>query len=44
MGGKSTVIVDEKANIKVDSERICFGKLTNDGQTCVATDYILVHE
>ncbi|MEC6972521.1 aldehyde dehydrogenase [Staphylococcus aureus] len=44
MGGKSPVIVDETANIKVASERICFGKFTNTGQTCVAPDYILVHE
>ncbi|HCY6160672.1 TPA: aldehyde dehydrogenase [Staphylococcus aureus] len=44
MGGKSPVIVDETANIKVASERICFGKFTNAGQTCVASDYILVHE
>ncbi|HHW5501628.1 TPA: aldehyde dehydrogenase [Staphylococcus aureus] len=44
MGGKSPVIVDETANIKVASERMCFGKFTNAGQTCVAPDYILVHE
>ncbi|CYB92507.1 Aldehyde dehydrogenase [Staphylococcus aureus] len=44
MGGKSPVIVDETANIKVASERICFGKFTNAGQTCIAPDYILVHE
>ncbi|HDJ3361301.1 TPA: aldehyde dehydrogenase [Staphylococcus aureus] len=44
MGGRSPVIVDETANIKVASERICFGKFTNAGQTCVAPDYILVHE
>ncbi|HFU9314501.1 TPA: aldehyde dehydrogenase [Staphylococcus aureus] len=44
MGGKSPVIVDETANIKVASERICFGKFSNAGQTCVAPDYILVHE
>lgn len=44
LGGKSPVIVDETANIKVASERICFGKFTNAGQTCVAPDYILVHE
>ncbi|HDV5885004.1 TPA: aldehyde dehydrogenase [Staphylococcus aureus] len=44
MGGKSPVIVDETANIKVASERICFGKFTNAGQTCVAPNYILVHE
>ncbi|HGZ9863349.1 TPA: aldehyde dehydrogenase [Staphylococcus aureus] len=44
LGGKSPVIIDETANIKVASERICFGKFTNAGQTCVAPDYILVHE
>lgn len=42
LGGKSPVIVDETANIKVASERICFGKFVNAGQTCIAPDYILV--
>ncbi|MDI9231420.1 aldehyde dehydrogenase [Staphylococcus caprae] len=42
LGGKSPVIVDETANIKVASERISFGKFTNAGQTCVAPDYILI--
>ena len=42
LGGKSPVIVDDTANIKVTSERISFGKFTNAGQTCVAPDYILV--
>ena len=40
LGGKSPVIVDDTANIKVASERISFGKFTNAGQTCVAPDYI----
>ncbi|PTE72410.1 aldehyde dehydrogenase [Staphylococcus epidermidis] len=42
LGGKSPVIVDDTANIKVASERISFGKFTNAGQTCVAPAYILV--
>ncbi|MBM6009913.1 aldehyde dehydrogenase, partial [Staphylococcus epidermidis] len=42
LGGKSPVIVDDTANIKVASERISFGKFTNAGQTCVAPDYKLV--
>ncbi|MDU6257577.1 MAG: aldehyde dehydrogenase [Staphylococcus epidermidis] len=42
LGGKSPVIVDDTANIKVASARISFGKFTNAGQTCVAPDYILV--
>ena len=42
LGGKSPVIVDDTANIKVASERISFGKFTNAGQTCGATDNILL--
>lgn len=44
LGGKSPVIVDKTANIKVASERIVWGKLMNAGQTCVAPDYIYVDE
>ncbi|MCE5090980.1 aldehyde dehydrogenase [Staphylococcus devriesei] len=44
LGGKSPVIVDDTANIKVSSDRISFGKFTNAGQTCVAPDYILVNK
>lgn len=44
LGGKSPVIVDETANLELSAKRIMWGKLTNAGQTCVAPDYILVHE
>ncbi|GLO66509.1 MULTISPECIES: aldehyde dehydrogenase [Oceanobacillus] len=44
LGGKSPAIVDEDANIQVAAKRIVWGKYTNAGQTCVAPDYILVHE
>lgn len=44
LGGKSPCIVDETANIKLAARRIVFGKLLNSGQTCVAPDYVLVHE
>jgi len=44
LGGKSPVIVDEQADIKVAAERIIWGKLLNTGQTCIAPDYLLVHE
>ena len=40
LGGKSPVIVDETANIKLAARRIVFGKILNSGQTCVAPDYI----
>ena len=44
LGGKSPVIVDQTANIDVAVKRIVWGKFTNAGQTCVAPDYVLVHE
>lgn len=44
LGGKSPTIVDETANIKIAAQRIAWGKLLNTGQSCVAPDYILVHE
>ena len=42
-GGKSPCIVDETANIALAAKRIVFGKLLNAGQTCVAPDYVYVH-
>ncbi|MEQ9438394.1 MAG: aldehyde dehydrogenase family protein [Cyclobacteriaceae bacterium] len=44
LGGKSPTIVDETANIKVAAKKIAWGKFMNAGQTCIAPDYILVHE
>ncbi|WP_330404501.1 aldehyde dehydrogenase family protein [Vallitalea okinawensis] len=44
LGGKSPCIIDKDANIKVAAERIAWGKFFNAGQTCVAPDYLLVHE
>ena len=44
LGGKSPCIIDETAKIDLSAKRIIWGKLLNSGQTCVAPDYILVHE
>ena len=44
LGGKSPVIVDQTATIKLAARRIAFGKVLNAGQTCVAPDYLLIHE
>nr|WP_283651260.1 aldehyde dehydrogenase family protein [Ileibacterium valens] len=44
LGGKSPCIVDETANLKMAAKRIVFGKFLNAGQTCVAPDYVYVHE
>ena len=44
LGGKSPCIVDKTAPIALAAKRIVFGKFINCGQTCIAPDYILVHE
>ncbi|MEC0278134.1 aldehyde dehydrogenase [Bacillus halotolerans] len=44
LGGKSPCIVHKDADIKLAAKRIVFGKFTNAGQTCIAPDYLLVHE
>ncbi len=44
LGGKSPVIVTPSADIRVSAARIVFGKYLNCGQTCVAPDYVIVHE
>ena len=44
LGGKSPVIVDETADIALAARRIAWGKWLNAGQTCVAPDYVLVHQ
>lgn len=44
LGGKSPVIIDESANLKVAARRITWGKWLNAGQTCVAPDYVLIDE
>lgn len=44
LGGKSPCIVDASADLKLAARRIVFGKFLNLGQTCVAPDYLLVHE
>lgn len=44
LGGKSPVIIDENVDIRLVARRIAFGKIINSGQTCVAPDYIYVHE
>lgn len=44
LGGKSPCIVHDDADLKMAAKRIVFGKFLNCGQTCVAPDYLLVHE
>ncbi|MDX5438087.1 MAG: aldehyde dehydrogenase family protein, partial [Pontibacter sp.] len=44
LGGKSPAIVAEDADLSLAARRITWGKFLNAGQTCVAPDYVLVHE
>ena len=44
LGGKSPAIVDETVNIKDAAEKIAWGKFVNNGQTCIAPDYLIVHQ
>jgi aldehyde dehydrogenase (NAD+) len=44
LGGKSPAVVDETADLDSAAKRIVYGKFFNAGQTCVAPDYVLVHE
>lgn len=44
LGGKSPCIVDKDADIKTSARRIAWGKSLNAGQTCIAPDYLMLHE
>ncbi len=44
LGGKSPCIVDDTVDLRLAAKRIIWGKLINAGQTCIAPDYLLVHE
>jgi aldehyde dehydrogenase (NAD+) len=44
LGGKSPCIVDADCDLDVAARRIVWGKFINCGQTCIAPDYVLVHE
>ena len=48
LGGKSPCLVDQRSvrrrTSKKPQQRIIWGKALNAGQTCVAPDYVLVHQ
>ncbi|MGB3314827.1 MAG: coniferyl aldehyde dehydrogenase [Albidovulum sp.] len=44
LGGKSPVILARDADFAKAARDIAFGKIANAGQTCIAPDYVLVHE
>lgn len=44
LGGKSPTIISDSANIAEAAERVAVGKFINNGQTCIAPDYVLADE
>ncbi|MBO6168454.1 MAG: aldehyde dehydrogenase [Bacteroidales bacterium] len=44
LGGKSPCIVDKDADLRIAARRIVWGKCLNSGQTCIAPDYLFLHE
>ena len=44
LGGKSPCVVEADANLSTAARRIVLGKFINVGQTCIAPDYVLVHQ
>jgi coniferyl-aldehyde dehydrogenase len=44
LGGKSPVLVDRGQPLERVAADVAYGKLANAGQTCVAPDYLLLHE
>lgn len=44
LGGKNPCVVERDANLAVAARRIVWAKFLNAGQTCIAPDYLLVHQ
>lgn len=44
LGGKSPCVVMPDADLELSAKRIVWGKFLNAGQTCIAPDYLLVHQ
>ena len=44
LGGKSPTIIDEKVDLKSTAKRIAWAKFINNGQVCIAPDYILINK
>lgn len=44
LGGKSPAIIDESCDLEAAAKKIVWGKFFNNGQTCIAPDYLFVQE
>eukprot|EP00347_Sterkiella_histriomuscorum_P016755 403351976 len=44
LGGKCPAVIDIGCNLDLAISKICMARYMNSGQTCISTDYVLVHE
>jgi len=44
LGGKSPAIIEKGCNMQAAAKRVIWGKSVNAGQTCIAPDYVWVHQ
>jgi aldehyde dehydrogenase (NAD+) len=44
LGGKSPLLVTPDAKLNICIKRLVWGKFLNGGQTCIAPDYVMVHQ
>jgi aldehyde dehydrogenase (NAD+) len=44
LGGKTPTIVDATADLERAAETLMWGKFMNNGQACIAPDYVYVHD
>jgi aldehyde dehydrogenase (NAD+) len=44
LGGKSPAIIGPEVNVEEAAAKIAWGKFLNNGQTCIAPDYLYLHE
>jgi aldehyde dehydrogenase (NAD+) len=44
LGGKNPAIVDKSCHLQHSVNRLVWGKFFNAGQTCIAPDFLLIHE
>lgn len=44
LGGKCPAVIDVGCNMDLAVSKISLARFVNSGQTCIATDYVFVHE
>lgn len=44
LGGKSPTVIDKNCDLNKAAKRVVWAKLINNGQVCIAPDYVLIHD